>query len=150
VNSPVFFDASGKRRRIVGRVSLAVLVGVLLAAIAFAVTILEVPAATPLSFGRERAQPVPLRAQISALRRKLPRVHTGGQRPDKTIAFYVPWDPDSAQSLRRHFAEIDVVAAGDAQIDPRTGSLIIDGDRELRSLLRKLLNLTGPGPVNPR
>jgi len=135
VTPPVFFDASGKRRRVVGRVSLAAIVGVLLAAIAFAVTILEVPATAPLSFSRERAQPLPLRAQISALRRKLPRVHTGGHGPNKTIAFYVPWDPDSAESLRRHFAEIDVVAAGDASIDPRKGSLIIDPDRELRSIL---------------
>jgi cellulose synthase/poly-beta-1,6-N-acetylglucosamine synthase-like glycosyltransferase/peptidoglycan/xylan/chitin deacetylase (PgdA/CDA1 family)/spore germination protein YaaH len=135
VNSPVFFDASGKRRRIVGRVSVVVLLAILLAAVAFAVTILEVPAVTPLSFGRERAQPLPLRAQISVLRRKLPRVHTGGQGPDKTIAFYVPWDPDSAQSLRRHFSEIDVVAAGDAAIDPRTTTLIVDPDPDLHAIL---------------
>ena len=33
------------------------------------------------------------------------------------------------------FPDIDVVAAGDAQIDPRTNSLVIDRDRELHSIL---------------
>ena len=88
----------------------------LLAAIAFAATIVNVPATMPLTFGRERVQPLPLRAQISALRHKLPRIHAGGRSPTQTVAFYVPWDPESAESLRRHFDDIDVLAAGDGQI----------------------------------
>ncbi|MBO0749235.1 MAG: glycosyltransferase [Porphyrobacter sp.] len=135
MNSPIFFDATGRRRRLVGRVSLALLAALLVAAIAFAATILEVPAATPLTFGRERVQPLPLRAQLSALRHKLPRIRPAAQGPTRTIAFYVPWDPDSAASLRRHFKDIDVLAAGDAQIDPRNGSLVIDRDRELHAIL---------------
>jgi cellulose synthase/poly-beta-1,6-N-acetylglucosamine synthase-like glycosyltransferase/peptidoglycan/xylan/chitin deacetylase (PgdA/CDA1 family)/spore germination protein YaaH len=135
VNSPVFFDASGRRRRIVGRASIAVLVAVLLAAIAFAATIVDVPRASPLTFGHERLQPLPLRAQISALRHKLPRVHAGGRGPTQTVAFYVPWDAESADSLRRHFDAIDVVAAGDGQIDPRKGSLVVDPDRRLHAIL---------------
>jgi cellulose synthase/poly-beta-1,6-N-acetylglucosamine synthase-like glycosyltransferase/peptidoglycan/xylan/chitin deacetylase (PgdA/CDA1 family)/spore germination protein YaaH len=131
----VFFDASGKRRRIVGRVSLGVLVAFLVAAIAFAATLMNVPSASPLTFGRERVQPLPLRAQISALRHTLPRLHLRGHAPTRTIAFYVPWDTDSAASLRRHFSDIDVIAAGDAQIDPRTDSLVIDRDRQLHSIL---------------
>ncbi len=107
----------------------------LIAAILFAGTIMNVPAETPLSFGRERVQPLPLRAQISAIRHRLPRVRRGNYQLGSTIAFYVPWDPESAQSLRRHYDAIDVVAAGDAQIDPRTGSLIVDRDRKLHSIV---------------
>lgn len=135
LKSPVFFDASGKRRRVVGRVSITLLVALLVAAVAFAATIVNVPAGLPLEFGRERVQSLPLRAQISALRHKLPRLHLRGHAPTRTVAFYVPWDPDSAASLRRHFPDIDVVAAGDAQIDPRTNSLVVDRDRELHSIL---------------
>jgi cellulose synthase/poly-beta-1,6-N-acetylglucosamine synthase-like glycosyltransferase/peptidoglycan/xylan/chitin deacetylase (PgdA/CDA1 family)/spore germination protein YaaH len=131
----VFFDASGRRRRIVGRVSLGILVTFLVASIAFAATLMNVPSASPLTFGRERIQPLPLRAQISALRHSLPRLHLRGHAPTRTIAFYVPWDADSAASLRRHFPDIDVIAAGDAQIDPRTGSLAVDRDRQLHSIL---------------
>nr|WP_166177543.1 glycosyltransferase [Altererythrobacter segetis] len=135
MNSPVFFDASGRRRRIVGRISVTVLAAVLLAAIAFAATIVDVPRATPLTFERERLQPVPLRAQISAFRHKLPPVHAGGRGPTQTIAFYVPWDAESADSLRRHFDMIDVLVAADGRIDPRKGSLIFDRDRQLRAIL---------------
>ncbi len=135
MKSPVFFDASGKRRRIVGRTSLAILIALLLAAIAFAATIVNVPTTMPLTFARERVQPLPLRAQISALRHKLPRIHAGGRSPIQTVAFYVPWDEESAESLRRHFDDIDVLAAGDGEIDPRNGSLVIDRDPELHAIL---------------
>jgi DNA-binding MarR family transcriptional regulator len=39
------------------------------------------------------------------------------------------------------------LSAANQELTARIG---LDGDRELRSLLRKLLNLKGPGPVNPR
>ena len=135
MKSPVFFDASGRRRRLVGRVSVGLLIVFLVTAIAFAATILNVPSDAALSFGRERVQPLPLRAQISALRHKLPRMDLRVRGPERTLAFYVPWDPDSAASLQRHYRDIDILAAGDAQIDPRTASLVVDRDRHLNAIL---------------
>lgn len=111
------------------------LIALLVGALAFGATLFNLPIATPLSFGKERSQPLPLRAQISALRHTLPRIHLYPHGPQQTIAFYVPWDESSAASLRKHFDAIDVVVAGDASIDPHSGSLVVDPDPELHSIL---------------
>ncbi|MGN6501163.1 MAG: hypothetical protein ACTHKM_13590, partial [Tsuneonella sp.] len=78
MTNPVFFDPSGRRRRFVGRGALGLVAALLIAAAAFAVTIVNVPSEQPIAFAREREQPLPLRAHLAALRHRLPRLPAGG------------------------------------------------------------------------
>jgi cellulose synthase/poly-beta-1,6-N-acetylglucosamine synthase-like glycosyltransferase/peptidoglycan/xylan/chitin deacetylase (PgdA/CDA1 family)/spore germination protein YaaH len=135
VTNPVFFDPSGRRRRYVGRGALAFVIALLVAAVAFAVTIVEVPRERPLTFVREREQPLPLRAHLAALRRHLPRLPSAHANAARVWAFEVPWDPESAASLRKHFNAIDDLAVGDALIDPATGKLNPVADPQLHAIL---------------
>ena len=111
---PVFFDPSGRRRRWTLRGFIGVVTLALLAVAVFIFTLVSVPSANDLPLAFERAQPAPLKRQISTLRyrlaRWLPRGRPGAGGAPVTMAFYVPWDPSSAQSLARNIGAIDVVA----------------------------------------
>ena len=65
MNSPVFFDGTGKRRRLVGRLTALLLALIVIGAVLFATTIADMPAASPLTFGREREQPLPFRTHLA-------------------------------------------------------------------------------------
>ncbi len=136
MTSPVFFDQSGRRRRLVGRLIAALLVIVVGCAVAFATTIVDVPRASPLDFGREREQPLPFRTHIAHLRHRIPRLPRPGTRRPVRAGFYVPWDEESAASLRAHYDQLDWVIAANAAIDRRTGALIDHGDPRLAALVR--------------
>jgi len=120
---PIFFDASGRRRR---RFAVAVLAFVLLLAIAltvFAGTLLAVATPSPLPFNVERAPrhatATPgegarlsgrtLRRAAGYLSRFLPG--KAAEAP-LAIAFHAPWDEDSTASLRRHVNDLDWVIPG--------------------------------------
>ncbi|MGN6498112.1 MAG: glycosyltransferase, partial [Tsuneonella sp.] len=135
MTNPVFFDPSGRRRRFVGRGALGLVAALLIAAAAFAVTIVNVPSEQPIAFAREREQPLPLRAHLAALRHRLPRLPAGGDAGARVWAFEVPWDPESAASLSKHFNAIDDLAAGDALIDPASGKLKAVADPKLHAIL---------------
>jgi hypothetical protein len=65
MNSPVFFDETGRRRRLVGRITGLLLAIVAAGAILFATTIVDVPKVSPLSFGHEREQPLRFRTHLA-------------------------------------------------------------------------------------
>ncbi len=139
--SPVFFDSTGRRRRLVGRLSFALLGLIVFAALVFAATLVEVPTTAALAFGREREQAVPFLSRIAHLRHKLPRLapaNTGAQ--PLRIGFYVPWDEESATSLHQHFNELDWVVAADALINTRNNAVTIDPDVRLHSQLSTSLH----------
>jgi hypothetical protein len=126
-DAPVFYDASGRRRR---RFRLAVIAFVLLVVLAaglFFVSIGAVPRAPLLPFRTEapalhRLQP-PHQSVLTRTRRSLDwyarRLFgtTAAQRslaPNTplAIAFHAPWDPSSTASLRRHIDQLDWLVPG--------------------------------------
>jgi len=126
-NSPVFFDASGRRRR---RFALAIGAFVALAVLSIVALALSIGVVSPaplLPVEAEHAAlvrlPAPHEPFLKRTRRELlayARMLTGapprGVKPvgdvPLAIAFHVPWDPSSASSLRRHINELDWLIPG--------------------------------------
>lgn len=135
MTSPIFFDSSGRRRRLVGRIAGLLLIVILCCAAAFATTIVDVPTASPLDFGHEREQPLPFLTHVARLRHHLPRlphlIHAGRLLH---IGFYIPQDDESAASLRMHYDQLDWIVASDATIDLNRGRMIAIDDPRLRSI----------------
>ena len=116
-DAPIFYDPSGRRRRrfALGVAAFAALI--LLAVILFVVSIGIVPAQPLLPFSAERAgrklEP-PRDTVLKSTKRTIDyyaRRLTGETRSKTAkgagnvplaIAFHVPWDAQSAESLRRH------------------------------------------------
>ena len=136
MTSPIFFDASGRRRRRVTWTASLLLALLLLIAAAFALTVFRVPAASALSFGQEREQPLPFLTHIARLRHRLPHAPPAvpASGPQLRVGFYVPWDEQSRQSLSQHFDQLDWVVAAEGQIDPAHGAMIAAPDRALDAI----------------
>ncbi|MDI1295173.1 MAG: polysaccharide deacetylase family protein, partial [bacterium] len=110
---PIFFDPTG-RRGIWARRSVALLlIAIVIAAIAFATTLIAVPSEGDLAL----PLPQPHAARLSGMSnlgrdvaRWLPRLR-GGHSPAKplTVGFYVPDMETSIASLRRHVGQLDWV-----------------------------------------
>ncbi len=137
MTSPVFFDSTGQRKRLVGRLTAALLGLLLLGALVFAATLAAVPAEAPLDIGREREQPAAFLTHVARLKHRLPRLapaHPAGQA--LRIRFYVPWDPDSANSLANHINDLDWVVAAAGQISGSAGNLTVSPDTKLDAIAR--------------
>jgi cellulose synthase/poly-beta-1,6-N-acetylglucosamine synthase-like glycosyltransferase/peptidoglycan/xylan/chitin deacetylase (PgdA/CDA1 family)/spore germination protein YaaH len=141
MNSQVFFDSTGRRRRLIGRLTRLLLALVILSAIAFATTIVELPTVLPLDFGHEREQPLPFRTHLAHIGRHFGGIpwHFGPKAPLR-VGFYVPWDEQSAVSLRRHYDQLDWVVAGEASMMPEARHLQVKDDARLRSIRRNRLH----------
>jgi len=126
-NAPIFFDASGRRRRRFAVAVGAFIVLVILSLVALALSIGVVPPAPLLPVDAEHPAlvrlPPPHEPLLKRTRRELldyARLLTGaparGVRPSDdaplAIAFHVPWDPSSASSLRRHINDLDWLIPG--------------------------------------
>ncbi|MEO7247432.1 MAG: glycosyltransferase [Novosphingobium sp.] len=144
MTSPIFFDETGKRRRLVGRVVGLFLGIIVLIAVVFAATLAAVPSAEPLQFGRERAQPLPFVTHVARLRHQFPRPPAVAQTaPPLRIGFYVPWDPDSATSLGNHYNDLDWVITAQSQVVMPSGTLAYQDDLRLRGLATGHLHQPG-------
>ncbi len=137
MTSPIFFDASGKRRRWSARATALFIALILIAGVGFATTVVDVPTAPALQFGRERDQPLPFRTHLLRLRHRLgailPTPAHAADAPPRRIAFYVPWDGESLSSLRQHYNDLDEVVAGLSEIDAN-GNLSLTTDHELEAV----------------
>ncbi|WP_294330139.1 glycosyltransferase [uncultured Sphingomonas sp.] len=149
MSRPVFFDPTGSRKRWTLRTVFALIGGVLLAAIVFAATIVNVPPAQDLPVRWENAKPAALRS-LSARgeprrQRWLPGVASKKPGAPLTVGFYVPWDQASADSLRRNIGDLDwvvpafvTVTGGNhlmqVQDDPRFASIVAGARRPPRVL----------------
>ncbi|AXJ96160.1 MULTISPECIES: glycosyltransferase [unclassified Sphingomonas] len=124
--SPVFYDASGRRKR---RFTFAIIAFVLLVVLAVAVFVTSigaVPTAPLLPVQAERATLRKLPPPHGLLRRTERSVdywarrlfgQTGGKTPGNdnpslAIGFYTPWDQSSTASLSRHIDQLDWVIPG--------------------------------------
>jgi peptidoglycan/xylan/chitin deacetylase (PgdA/CDA1 family)/spore germination protein YaaH/GT2 family glycosyltransferase len=143
MHRPIFYDASGRRRRLTLPALGLALTAILVAAIAFAVTIVDVPvpAAVPLHMERPRAEGIGQRlGRLGASLRKL-----AGWLPTKgparvarpvRVAFYVPWDDASKASLRQHVGSIDWVAPALISVTGRDHSLQVTADPAFAAIVR--------------
>lgn len=137
---PVFFDPSGSRRRWTRRALFALLALLIVACTVFASTVLEVPAPSPLPIGYERMNPLPFRTQISRIEHRIDRFLHRGAAPAPapghalTLAFYTPWNDDSAPALRRNINQIDWLAPAFYSLDAQ-GHLLARDDMAMRRVI---------------
>ncbi|MBW8783411.1 MAG: glycosyltransferase [Novosphingobium sp.] len=139
---PVFYDPSGRRRRMVRRGLFALLALLVAGCLVFASTVVSVPAPAPLQLGFERMAPLPFRAQVSRLKHKFVRLLHHGRIPAPTgeagkpltVAFYTSWTDESAPSLERNLDAIDWVAPTLLAVAP-SGQLVITDDPPLRRIM---------------
>jgi spore germination protein YaaH len=143
---PVFFDPSGRRRRWTRRLTFFGLIALVIGAIAFATTVVHIPAPSPLPLGFERRSALPMRTQVSRLSHSFSRMFSAPpkQRANSkgqsiTVAFYSNWSDASAPSLLRHINQIDWVAPTSLNID-LAGKLHVSEDRPLRRILLSALH----------
>ena len=142
MDRPIFFDASGKRSLWSKRVVAALLGLIALAAVGFAWTIAAVPAGRALHPVGERSQARPLVDQVSRLRRSagiwLPPSRAGVARVKPvSVAFYVPWDPDSRASLIRHIDDIDWVVPAIASVTDAGRTRTYIPDLQFQAVVRR-------------
>ena len=151
---PVFYDPSGRRRRMTRRTVFGLLLTLLVAAVIFATTVVNVPAPSPLSIGYERMTALPFRAQISRIKHRIvdllhrpaPIVQTRtGARP-LTIAFYSAEADNSVNTLLRNINEIDWVAPTLLTLDP-AGQVAATDDPTLRRVVGNSLHRPAIVPV---
>ncbi len=146
MNRPVFFDPSGKRRRWTSRSLALLLAAIIVAAMAFAFTLVRVPPQSALPLLFERPQPARLHTQIAAIghgirgggRRVtgwLPRASTGKRATPLTIGFYVPWDENSAGSLAAHIDALDWVVPATVAVSGPGHALRVLPDVRLARIL---------------
>jgi len=141
VSRPVFFDPTGRRRRWTRRGLFLALLGFVAIAVAFASTVVSIPAPSPLPLGFERRTALPMRTQVanishnvSALFSAPPKARARAGGKPLTVAFYTTWSDESAPSLIRNINQIDWVAPTSLNIDAH-GKLQVHEDRALRRIL---------------
>lgn len=143
---PVFFDPTGFRKRWSRRGLVVAIVAIVLAAIGFASTVVNVPSGTPLALQLERPQPLALGEQVARAGHKvrreidrlagwLPHHAVGAAGKPLTVGFYVPWDSTSADSLRAHLNQLDWVMPALATIGGSDHRLRVVNDTRFAWLL---------------
>jgi peptidoglycan-N-acetylglucosamine deacetylase len=111
MSKPVFFDPSGRRGKVARRSVAALVLAVVLAAIAFATTLVAVPSGSTLALPFAQLRPAVLQPHRPGKRTDawLPRKANPSPNTPVTIGFYVPDDEASASSLRKNINAIDWV-----------------------------------------
>lgn len=133
---------------------LAAILVVLAASLAFASTVLSVPAGSALPIGFERMTPLPFRTQVSHLKHRLTHlVHKVSPQPvggdpgkPLTIGFYTPTGDATAPSLARHIGQLDWIAPTLLSIG-KNGHLVVSDDGPLRRVIAGSLHRPRVVPV---
>lgn len=113
MSRPIFFDPTGRRGLWARRLLAGGLLSILLAAIAFATTLVAVPSERDLALPLPQPHAARL-SGISTLRRDIAKwlphwgKHQVQARP-LNVGFYVPGEESSIASLRRHVGQLDWV-----------------------------------------
>jgi cellulose synthase/poly-beta-1,6-N-acetylglucosamine synthase-like glycosyltransferase/peptidoglycan/xylan/chitin deacetylase (PgdA/CDA1 family)/spore germination protein YaaH len=154
---PVFYDASGRRRRRFA-VGIAAFVALfVLAAVVFVVSIGIVPAAPLLPIEPEHAAlhrlPPPHGGIIGRTRRTVdyyakqlfgvpPRPGQAARagNPALAIAFHAPWDQSSAASLARHVEQLDWLIPGWISVTGADHHITVFRDQAGRDILNKAVH----------
>ncbi|MGU3391317.1 polysaccharide deacetylase family protein [Sphingomonas sp. M1A8_2b] len=155
--NPVFYDASGRRRRRFTFGVAAFVVLLLLSIAVFAVSIGAVPTAPLLPIEPEHPAlhklPAPRGGILRETRRDLnyyakqlfgtsaakPGVGNGAN-PALAIAFHAPWDEASTASLARHVEQLDWLIPGWVSITGKDHSITVFRDQAGRDILNKAVH----------
>ncbi|KQM66936.1 MULTISPECIES: glycosyltransferase [unclassified Sphingomonas] len=153
MSKPIFFDPTG-RRGVWARRGVALLIlAVVLAAIAFATTLVLTPRTLgmPLPFTRRHGETFAPRGDgLAKHGRWLPRASAPSPGSPLTIGFYVPDTAGGLSSLQRHMAGLDWVVPAFVSVvgqqvhaidDPRLAQLLA-GVRHAPKVLPMVQNLT--------
>lgn len=153
MSKPIFFDPTG-RRGVWARRGVALLIlAVVLAAIAFASTLVLTPRTLgmPLPFARRHGEAFAPRGDgLAKHGRWLPRASAPTQGSPLTIGFYVPDTAGGLSSLQRHMAGLDWIVPAYITVvgqqvhaidDPRLAQLLA-GTRHAPKMLPMVQNLT--------
>lgn len=148
--SPIFYDASGRRRRRFAFAVGAFVAIVLLSVAALAISIGAVPRAPLLPVDAEhpaltRLPPPhePLLKRAGHRFHHLARLITGaaprGVRENAALAigFHVPWDESSAASLRRHIDDLDWLIPGWVSITGADHHITVFRDQAGRAIINR-------------
>ena len=147
--APVFYDASGRRRRRFAVAVIAFVLLVVVAVVALGISIGAVPRAPLLPVEAEHPAlvklPPPTGPLLKRARRGLndyarllgasPR-GVGVDQP-LAIGFHVPWDESSAASLRRHIGELDWLIPGWVSVTGANHHLTVFRDPAGREIINR-------------
>jgi peptidoglycan/xylan/chitin deacetylase (PgdA/CDA1 family)/spore germination protein YaaH/GT2 family glycosyltransferase len=144
MDRPIFYDASGRRRRLTLPMMGVGLIAILVAAIAFALTIVDVPVPAPMPLQMERPRVEGIGQRFDHLRASLhhqlaewlPRHSNALPAHPVRVAFYVPWDDASRASLRQHVKQIDWVAPALLSVTGQKHVLHIQSDPIFSTVMR--------------
>ena len=140
MQSYVFHDPSGRRARnvrLLGGLAIALCLAMFAAfaaTLAFAPHVPEVRFRDPHTLTALNVK-VPRRATPWTATPKRPRVHGSATRP-LTIAFYVSWDEQSAQALREHLQDLDVLSPQWVMVSTPDGQISATADPRAEELIR--------------
>jgi cellulose synthase/poly-beta-1,6-N-acetylglucosamine synthase-like glycosyltransferase/peptidoglycan/xylan/chitin deacetylase (PgdA/CDA1 family)/spore germination protein YaaH len=165
---PIFFDASGRRRRRFGAALIAFILLILLSIGVFVGSIVAVVPQSPLPFDVERPalKPAPddtlvrhggrqIRHIFHNVERMLGRYPAAPGTVPQSYVFHAPWDDASSASLARHVEDVDWVIPGWISItgpdhkvtsfpDPR-GKAILSSARHRPKLMPMVQNALDGG-----
>ncbi len=150
MSRPIFFDPTGRRRRLTRRGAFVGLIVLLMAAVVFATTVVAVPPAAPLPLGFERQAPFPLKTQVSRISHRISQqlsqlfgrnIATAARGTGKgiNVGFYTAWTDGSAQTLERHISQLDWVAPTFFSLG-QNGNLVVTDDAPMRRILAGALH----------
>jgi cellulose synthase/poly-beta-1,6-N-acetylglucosamine synthase-like glycosyltransferase/peptidoglycan/xylan/chitin deacetylase (PgdA/CDA1 family)/spore germination protein YaaH len=148
--SPIFYDASGRRRRRFAFAVGAFVALVLLSFAALAISIGAVPRAPLLPVDAEHPaltrlppphEPLLKRARydLKHYARLLTGARPRGVRENAPLAigFHVPWDESSAASLRRHIEDLDWLIPGWVSVTGADHRITVFRDRAGRAIINR-------------
>ncbi|WP_448662723.1 glycosyltransferase [Sphingomonas sp. CJ20] len=137
MSSPVFFDPTGRRGIVARRAAAACILAIIVAALAFATTLVAMPHVNglPLNFGR--VQPAQLRMDHVPTRHRswLPALRRKNSHAPLTVGFYVPGNEASVASLRQHVGALDWVVPATISVAGATHQLNITDDRQFDAIV---------------
>ena len=130
MRTPVFFDPTGRRGRWAKRGVAALIAAVLIAALAFATTLVAVPRGRGLDLpGRHlRAEPLPHQTLGHRIAAWLPRGRGHGGAQPLSIGFYVPGDDGGLASLRANAGQLDWIVPASISIAGPDHRMSVEGD----------------------
>ncbi|MGE7205541.1 glycosyltransferase [Sphingomonas sp. NPDC019816] len=138
MTNPIFFDPTGRRGAWARRSVAVMILAVVIAAIAFATTLVAVPRSglLPLPFARRQAMTLEPTAQLKGRRGDwLPRKAVAAAHTPLTVAFYQPGDDAGLASLHAHMRQIDWLVPALMNVTGPKGDLQVSNDAKLASLL---------------
>ncbi|MEP9402946.1 glycosyltransferase [Sphingomonas silueang] len=136
MSKPIFFDPTGRRGRFARRGVALLIVAVLLAALAFATTLVLTPRSLglPLPFARRHGEAfAPSGDKYARNARWLPRRAAPSPGSPMTIGFYAPDTAGGIDSLRAHAGRLDWVVP--ALVTVQGTKLSVVQDRELNHFI---------------